>query len=133
MAQWQQEHEAKRRIEALIFEHRCELEDDGLAPDEIDRRCVQFRAELKTTAAPPPAVVDEVSQPLPSLLEQLLSPDDRGAVEARERPVGLEDGSTLPNQVAELLRRGYSDADVRKVLGGNSMRVWRAVEAAATE
>ena len=65
MAQWQVEHEAKRRIEALVFEHRCELEDDGLDPDEIDRRCVEFRAQLNTTAAPPPAVVDEVSQPLP--------------------------------------------------------------------
>jgi|TARA_B100001741_G_scaffold284853_1_gene260680 hypothetical protein len=81
MAQWQQEHEAKRRIEALVFEHRCELEDDGLDPDEIDRRCVEFRSQLNTTAAAPPAVVDEVSQPLPRLLEQLLSPDDRAAVE----------------------------------------------------
>ena len=81
MAQWQQEHEAKRRIETLVFEHRCELEDDGLDPDEIDRRCVEFRSQLNTTAAAPPAVVDEVSQPLPRLLEQLLSPDDRAAVE----------------------------------------------------
>ena len=62
MAQWQQEHEAKRRIEALVFEHRCELEDDGLAPDEIDRRCVEFRARLKTAAAPRPAVVDEAAE-----------------------------------------------------------------------
>lgn len=46
-------------------------------------------------------------------------------------PVGLEDVSTYPNLVAELLRRGYSDDDARKVLGGNLMRVWRAVEAAA--
>ncbi|WP_420454725.1 dipeptidase [Rubrivirga sp.] len=48
-------------------------------------------------------------------------------------PVGLEDVSTYPNLVEELLRRGYSDDDVRKILGGNVMRVWRAVEAAATE
>ena len=46
-------------------------------------------------------------------------------------PVGLEDVSTYPTLVAELLRRGYSDDDVRKVLGGNLMRVWRAVEARA--
>lgn len=46
-------------------------------------------------------------------------------------PVGLEDVSTYPALVAELLRRGYSDEDVRKVLGGNAMRVWRAVEARA--
>lgn len=46
-------------------------------------------------------------------------------------PVGLEDVSTFPNLVAELLRRGYSEADVRLILGENVMRVWRAVERAA--
>ena len=46
-------------------------------------------------------------------------------------PVGLEDVSTYPNLVAEMLRRGYSESDVRKVLGGNLMRVWQAVEDAA--
>lgn len=42
-------------------------------------------------------------------------------------PVGLKDVSTYPNLVAELLRRGYSDADIGKLLGANLMRVWRAV------
>ena len=46
-------------------------------------------------------------------------------------PVGLEDVSTFPTLVQELLDRGYSQADVRAILGGNAMRVWRAVEAAA--
>ena len=32
--------------ESMIFDHRCALEDDGLDPDEIDRRCVEFRAQL---------------------------------------------------------------------------------------
>jgi len=48
-------------------------------------------------------------------------------------PTGLEDVSTYPNLVAELLRRGYSEEDVRKILGGNLMRVWKAVEAVAAE
>ena len=46
-------------------------------------------------------------------------------------PYGLEDVSTYPALTAELLRRDYSEADVRKILGENLMRVWRAVEAAA--
>ena len=46
-------------------------------------------------------------------------------------PEGLKDVSTYPALVAELLRRGYSEDDVRKILGGNLMRVWRAVEAGA--
>lgn len=46
-------------------------------------------------------------------------------------PVGLKDVSTYPNLVAELLRRGYEDSDIEAILGGNLMRVWRAVAAAA--
>jgi membrane dipeptidase len=44
-------------------------------------------------------------------------------------PEGLEDVSCFPNLTAELLRRGYSERDVKKVLGGNVLRVMRKVEA----
>ncbi len=46
-------------------------------------------------------------------------------------PVGLEDVSTFPRLTAELLRRGWSDADVKKVIGENLLRVMRGAEAAA--
>jgi len=46
-------------------------------------------------------------------------------------PTGLEDVSTFPALTAELLRRGYSGDEVRKVLGLNLLRVMRAAEAAA--
>jgi membrane dipeptidase len=46
-------------------------------------------------------------------------------------PVGLEDVSKYPALVAELLRRGYSDEDVKKVLGLNVLRVMRAAEKVA--
>jgi membrane dipeptidase len=42
-------------------------------------------------------------------------------------PVGLEDVSKLPNLTAALLKRGYSIADVRKILGENYLRVFRQV------
>ncbi|RPI63344.1 MAG: membrane dipeptidase, partial [Ignavibacteriales bacterium] len=43
-------------------------------------------------------------------------------------PVGLEDVSKYPNLVYELLNRGYSDEDIKKVLGENLLRVWKQVE-----
>ena len=43
-------------------------------------------------------------------------------------PAGLKDVASYPNLVAGLLRRGYSEADVRKILGENVLRVWSAVE-----
>ena len=41
---------------------------------------------------------------------------------------GLEDVSRYPELVAELIRRGYSDADVTLIMGGNLIRVMRANE-----
>ena len=46
-------------------------------------------------------------------------------------PEGLEDVSCYPNITTELLRRGWDETDVRKVLGDNVLRVLAAVEAAA--
>ena len=43
-------------------------------------------------------------------------------------PQGLEDVSTYPSLVAELLRRGYKDEEVKKILGQNILRVMREVE-----
>jgi membrane dipeptidase len=43
-------------------------------------------------------------------------------------PTGLKDVSSYPNLIAGMLGRGYSEGDIRKVLGGNLMRVWRATE-----
>jgi len=46
-------------------------------------------------------------------------------------PIGLEDVSAFPNLIAELLRRGWSDDDVKKVIGLNVLRVMREVEVTA--
>jgi membrane dipeptidase len=43
-------------------------------------------------------------------------------------PQGLEDVSTYPALTAELLRRGYKDEEVKKILGLNILRVMRRAE-----
>jgi membrane dipeptidase len=48
-----------------------------------------------------------------------------------EVPVGLEDVSKFPDLLAELLRRGWSEQDIRKVAGLNALRVLRAAEGVA--
>jgi membrane dipeptidase len=42
--------------------------------------------------------------------------------------IDLNDVSQLPNLTRELLRRGYSEDDVRKILGGNMLRVMEEVQ-----
>lgn len=46
-------------------------------------------------------------------------------------PVGLEDVSTYPDLIEELLRRGWSDQEIRKLLGENVLRALREAEAVA--
>ncbi len=46
-------------------------------------------------------------------------------------PVGLDDVSKYPNLTRALLEKGYTAEDIRKIYGGNFLRVMRAVEAAA--
>jgi membrane dipeptidase len=46
-------------------------------------------------------------------------------------PSGLKDVSAYPNLIEGLLTRGYSEADIRKILGENLLRVWSDTEAFA--
>jgi len=48
-----------------------------------------------------------------------------------ELPAELKTVADFPRFVAGLQARGYREADIRKILGGNLMRVWTAVEAGA--
>ena len=48
-------------------------------------------------------------------------------------PIGLKDVASYPNLIEGLLKRGYSEADIEKILSGNLLRVWREVEAYAAK
>jgi membrane dipeptidase len=48
-----------------------------------------------------------------------------------DMPTGLEDASRFPYLFAELIRRGWSDADLAKLAGGNMLRVMRGAEVSA--
>lgn len=42
-------------------------------------------------------------------------------------PVGLKDVGDYPNLIKELLQRGYSNSDIKKICIGNLFRVWNVV------
>jgi len=46
-------------------------------------------------------------------------------------PYGMEDASHLPQITNALLEKGYSENDIKKILGGNTLRVMQEVEAAS--
>ncbi len=45
----------------------------------------------------------------------------------------LEDCSKLPKITEALLRKGYSEDDIRKILAGNTLRVMEQVERVSRE
>lgn len=45
---------------------------------------------------------------------------------------GFNDASEAPNVTVELVRRGYSDDEIKKIWGGNLLRVWHEVERVAS-
>ncbi len=48
-------------------------------------------------------------------------------------PYGMEDVSMLPKITEALLKKGYSEGDVRKILGENTLRLMGAVERVSRE
>ena len=46
---------------------------------------------------------------------------------------GWNDASETFNVTLELVKRGYSEEDIRKIWGGNTLRIWRAAERVAAE
>ncbi len=50
-----------------------------------------------------------------------------------DMPEGMEDCSKLPRVTEALLRKGYKEEDIRKILGGNTLRVMEQVEKVGKE
>ena len=46
-------------------------------------------------------------------------------------PYGMDDVTHLPQITDALMKKGYSDSDIQKILGGNTLRVMEATEATA--
>jgi len=100
---------------------------------EVDRQLEVWR---KGHPAPPPATLSDVANHIDHLrkvagIDHVGIGSDfdgfHGAVS------GLEDVSCYPALLAELMKRGYSREDIRKLAGLNMLRVMRRAEAVAKE
>jgi membrane dipeptidase len=67
---------------------------------------------------------------------KLVGPDHVGLgsdFDGADMPDGMEDCSKLPKITEALLRKGYSEDDIRKILGGNTLRVMEQAERVSRE
>lgn len=103
---------------------------DTTEPDREAR--VAFDAEYRRAHPYPYATVDTVLDHIDRVVALAgidhvgLGSDFDGVGDTL--PTGLKDVSDFPNVVAGLLRRGHDEEAIAKILGGNLMRAWRAVE-----
>ncbi|MFU8878691.1 MAG: dipeptidase, partial [Wenzhouxiangellaceae bacterium] len=94
--------------------------------DRNDPRVAAFSEDYRSTNPYPFASVADVADHIDHAVELAgidhvgIGSDYDGVGDSL--PEGLKDVSTFPNLIAELLRRDYSEADIRKILGGNLMR-----------
>jgi membrane dipeptidase len=116
-------------------EAKAQLAAAGVDPDD-DAAAEPLLAAWERRHPPPPVTVAEVADHLDHVREVAgadhvgLGGDYDGV---RSQPEGLEDVSGYPRLLAELLDRGWPEADVVKLTWANPLRVLDAAEAVARD
>lgn len=112
--------------------HRPAKDQYGKTPEGLDYQ--KAEAEIVRTAGPrPKATLVQYCDHVEYLAGRIshdhigIGSDFFGGL----NPDGLEDASTFPRVIAELIRRGWSDENLAKLAGGNMLRVMRSVASAA--
>jgi membrane dipeptidase len=97
---------------------------------EIDGTYQRLRLEMNLTRATLSDVVDHIDhvRKIAGIDAVGIGSDFNGVTCT---PQGLDDVSKFPNLTRALLERGYTETDIRKIYGGNLLRVMRAVEMTA--
>lgn len=109
--------------------HRPAKDQYGKTPDGLDYK--KAEADIAAKSGPrPKATLAQYCDHLDYLASRIghdhvgIGSDFFGGAV----PQGLEDTSTFPGLIAELIRRGWSEENLEKLAGGNTLRVLRAVE-----
>lgn len=89
--------------------------------------------DIQKAYPPPPATVRDAVDHIDHIVK-VIGVDHVGIGTDFDGGGGISDCrdvTELPNITVELVRRGYTEAEIRKIWGGNALRVMAAVEAAA--
>jgi membrane dipeptidase len=123
--------ELRRHVEPGMQLEEAFERDNPDAPASAAR---EVRRAWLAANPPPKATIGQLADHIDHLVE-VMGPEHVGIGSDFDGgellPVGLEDVSRFPYLIAELLRRGYAEDDVRAIAGGNILRVMRDAEAAA--
>ena len=117
-------------FEQMKKAQRTFLEHNGL--DEHDAQADVFAKDYRESHPFPFASLDDLVAHFTHVIDLVgvthvgIGSDFDGVGDSL--PEGMKDVSFYPGLVEKLLARGYSADDIEAILGGNLLRVWRAVE-----
>jgi membrane dipeptidase len=112
-------------------EHRRGLDRQAVGASVIERQMADWEAKNPAPEATLQQVANQIDH-----IRKVAGVDAIGIgsdFDGGGGVAGLEDVSKYPHLTAELLRRGYSDEDVKKILGLNVLRVMRQAEKVAAQ
>jgi len=125
-----------RKQSAETMERRravAQMEKDGKTQAEIEAYAKAFGASHPAPVLHTDAVLDQIDYAVKLVgIDHVGIGSDFDGVDG-ELPVELKSVADYPNLVEGLQKRGYKDADIRKILGGNLLRVWGEIEKAAAK
>lgn len=127
--------EAADASAAMEGEFRAQMAALSEIKDEEARRAARERISKEFRARMPKVTWEKILDHIEHAVKVAgvdhvgLGSDFDGAT----MPDGLEDCSKLPRITEGLLRRGYAEKDVEKILGGNLLRVMEQVERVSRE
>ena len=109
-----------------------ECADDA---DCTTRKLKDLQTQLEGSGALPHVSWERIIDHIDHVVK-LVGPDHVGLgsdFDGATMPDGMEDCSKLPKITEALMRKGYKDEDVRKILGGNLLRVMEQTEKVSRE
>lgn len=112
----------------LETKKRCG-DDEACQLIESDKLVREYVAQGKLPKVDWTKIIDHIDHAV-----KLVGADHVGLgsdFDGADMPYGMEDASHLPQITNALLEKGYSEGDITKILGGNTLRVMQEVEAAS--
>ena len=106
-------------------------DDDACMGEKMAEQEKQATAEGKLPHVSWERIVDHIDHAV-----KLVGADHVGLgsdFDGASMPDGMEDVTHLPQITDALLKKGYSEADIRKILGENTLRVLAAAEQVSRE
>jgi membrane dipeptidase len=123
--------EKKKEVDAQIaplVQKASDEEPGGIAQKKMARDRVRLREYARRL---PPVTVSRLVDHIDHIVK-LVGIDHVGIGSdfdgIQATPTDLATVADLPNLTAELLRRGYTESDINKILGGNMLRVMEEME-----